>query len=189
MIVKTLLSLAVLGFAASMMVFGTSAVFTDVATNPGNTFATGNVDINTSLASDFITFSDMAPGDKVTQPLTVSNAGSLDLRYAVTSTTTEDTLAAQLDLTVKSDVTTCTNAGFGVDGTSLYGADDLGSVAGTAIFGNPAQGPHIDDKTLVGLASEVLCFQVELPLATNNTYQGLTTTATFTFDAEQTKNN
>ena len=172
-----------------MMAFGTNAVFTDAASNAGNTFATGNVDINTSPASAFITFSDMAPGDKVTQPLTVSNAGSLDLRYAVTSTTTEDTLAAQLDLTVKSGVTTCTNAGFGVDGTILYPAADLGSVAGTAIFGSPAQGSQAGDRTVVAAASEVLCFQVELPLSTGNAYESLTTTATFTFDAEQTKNN
>ena len=36
---------------------------------------------------------------------------------------------------------------------------------------------------------EVLCFHVSLPLATPDAFQLATTTATFTFDAEQTKNN
>jgi hypothetical protein len=37
--------------------------------------------------------------------------------------------------------------------------------------------------------SETLCFRVNLPLATGNGFQSATTTATFTFDAEQTANN
>jgi hypothetical protein len=95
----------------------------------------------------------MAPGDEVTNPITVTNGGSLELRYAVTSTTTENTLAGQLDLTIKTGVTTCTNGGFGASG------------------------------------NETLCFNVELPASTGDTFQGLNTTATFAFQAEQTSSN
>jgi hypothetical protein len=35
----------------------------------------------------------------------------------------------------------------------------------------------------------VLCFRVSLPLATDNTAQGISSAVTFTFDAEQTANN
>jgi hypothetical protein len=35
----------------------------------------------------------------------------------------------------------------------------------------------------------VLCFNVSLPSSTGNTYQGLTSTATFAFGAEQTSSN
>jgi hypothetical protein len=35
----------------------------------------------------------------------------------------------------------------------------------------------------------VLCFRVSLPLTTGNALQGITSAASFTFDAEQTANN
>ena len=38
-------------------------------------------------------------------------------------------------------------------------------------------------------ASDDLCVVADLPLATGNAYQNSTTTVTFQFDAEQTKNN
>jgi hypothetical protein len=119
----------------------------------------------------------------------VSNAGTLQLRYAVTSTTTENALAAQLDLTVKTGVTTCTNGGFATDGTVVYGPGDLGSTTGVNLIGDPGTGAQAGDRTLNAGANEVLCFRVSLPLATGNSFQGLTTTATVAFVAEQTANN
>lgn len=186
---KLLATVAVLAAFAALLSLSVLALFTDTASVPANTFSTGTVDISTSPASALVTFNNMAPGDQVTNPITVSNAGTLELRYAVTSTTTEATLAAQLDLTIKSGVTTCTNAGFGVDGTVLYGPADLGSTAGINVIGNPAQGAQAGDRTLAASANEVLCFNVSLPSSTGNAFQGLTTTATFAFQAEQTKNN
>jgi hypothetical protein len=131
----------------------------------------------------------MIPGDQVTAPITVSNAGTLQLRYALTSTTTENVLAAQLDLTIKSGVTTCTNGGFGTDGTVVYAAADLGNTTAVNVIGDPAQGSDVGDRTLNAAANEVLCFNVSLPGSTGNAFQGLTTTATFAFEAEQTTNN
>ena len=163
---------------------GTSyAAFTESEQVTANTFSTGTIDLTTAPTSA------VAPGDQVTAPLTVTNNGTLDLRYAVSSVTTEDVLAAQLDLTVKVGVTTCTDAGFGVDGTVLYGPGDLGLIAGVAIFGDPAQGAQAGDRTLTASANEVLCVNVLLPLSTGNASQGLSSTATFTFDAEQIANN
>src|SRR5947208_2531218 len=88
----------------------TQAVFTDSQAVTGNTFSTGNVDISTSPTSALVTFSAMTPGDKVTAPLTVTNAGSMDLRYAMSTTISgSTTLSDGLTLQVKSSVTTCTN--------------------------------------------------------------------------------
>jgi hypothetical protein len=92
-------------------------------------------------------------------------------------------------MTVKIGVTECTNAGFAADGTVLYGAADLGSSSGAAILGDAATGAQSGDRTLAAAASEVLCIQVSLPQGTGNTYQGLSTSATFAFHAEQTVNN
>jgi predicted ribosomally synthesized peptide with SipW-like signal peptide len=179
----------VLAAFVALLSISVLAVFTDTASVPANTFTTGTVDISTSPTTALVTFNAMAPGDQVTAPLTVSNAGTMQLRYAVTSTTTENVLAAALDLTVKSGVATCDNAGFGVDGTVVYATGDLGNTTAVNVIGNPAQGSQAGDRTLNASASEVLCFNVSLPLSTGNASQGVTSTAIFAFAAEQTANN
>lgn len=189
MLKRILATLVVVSAVASFAVFGSFAIFTDTQSVPNNAFSTGTVDISTNPITALVTFSGMAPGDEVTNPITVTNAGSLVLRYAVTSTTTENVLAAQLDLTIKTGVVTCTNAGFGASGTVIYGPGDLGSTAGTNVIGDPAPGAQAGDRTLAGSANETLCFNVKLPSSTGNSFQGLNTTATFAFQAEQTANN
>lgn len=169
----------------------TGAFFTDSQAVGNNTFSTGSVDLAATPATAAVTLANMAPGDTVTAPLTVANNGTLQYRYSLLSTATSSTpeLAAQLDLTVKTGVTTCTTAGFGGTGTVQYGPADLGSVAGVKVLSDAAPGAQTGDRVLAAGASEVLCVQVTLPNATGNTYQGKTTTATFNFDAEQTVNN
>ena len=94
----------------------TGALFTDTEAVGGNTFTAGTVDIAAAPASAVVSFSNMAPGDEAVGAVTVTNDGSLEMRYSITSTTTENTLAAQLDMTIKTGVTTCTTGGFDTDG-------------------------------------------------------------------------
>jgi spore coat-associated protein N len=179
------LALVSLGTGASSL-----ALFTSSGTVAANTFTTGTVVISTSPATALVTFASMAPGDAVTAPITVTNSGTLALRYAVSSVATNvDTkgLKDQLVLTVKSGVTTCTNAAYAADGTSLY-TGDLDSSAGLLV-GDATPGANAGDRTLAAAANDVLCFHVSLPLATGNLFQAASTTATFTFAAEQTVNN
>ncbi|MBA2382021.1 MAG: hypothetical protein H0V73_07915 [Chloroflexi bacterium] len=168
------------------------ALFTSTATVPANTFSTGSVSISTNPTTAMVTFSTMAPGDQVTAPITVSNNGTLDLRYAISSVATNADakgLKDQLILTVKSGVTTCTNAAYAASGTNLY-TGDLDSSAGL-IVGDATSGAQTGDRALPPTTgnTEVLCFNVSLPSATGNAFQSASTTATFTFAAEQTKNN
>jgi len=186
---KLVATIGVLALLVSVVSLSVLALFTDTTSVPANTFTTGTVDISTSPTTALVTFSTMAPGDEVTAAVTVSNAGTLALRYAVTSTTTENILAAELDLTIKSGVTTCTTAGFDTDGTVVYAAADLGNTTAINVIGNPTSGADAGDRALAASANEVLCFNVSLPLAATNAAQGLTTTATLAFVAEQTKNN
>jgi predicted ribosomally synthesized peptide with SipW-like signal peptide len=187
---RILVVLLLVGVVAAGLGVASNAIWTDSQAVDANVFSAGTVDISTNPATALVTYSGMAPGDEVTNPITVTNDGSLELRYAVTNTTTEDTLAAQLDLTIKTGVTTCTNAGFDTDGSVIYGPADLGSIAGIDVIGDPAQGVQGGERTLAGSGgNEILCFNVELPDATNDTFQGLTTTATVTFEAEQTSSN
>ncbi len=184
---RVLLTAAVVLLAAGALLISSLALFTDSATVGNNTFSTGTLDINATPASAVVTASGMAPGDQDTAPLTVSNGGSLDLRYAVESTTTENSLAQLLVLTIKTGVTTCSDASWQATGTTLY-SGRLGSTTTDAIIGSQATGADAGDITLAAGASQVLCINVTLPTSTT-TGQGLTTTATLDFLAEQTTNN
>ena len=169
----------------------TGALFTDSQDLGANSFTTGTLMLGLNPATALFAVSNMAPGDTVSKPLTVSNAGTLGLRYAVTGAATDPDakgLRNQLQFTVYSGLSaaSCTAGTFGA-GTVLFGPAALG--ASVAVFGNPAQGQQPGDRILAAATSEPLCFVAALPLSTDNTFQDATTTASFTFDAEQTQNN
>ncbi len=159
------------------------AIFTSTATVGANTFTSGTIVLGTNPATALLTAGSMMPGDTVNGSLVVSNTVTAQLRYAMTSSSTNADgkgLMNQIVLTVKTLGTSC--AAF--DGTALYG----GALASGA-FGNPAQGAQAGDRNLNAATNETLCFQANLPLSTGNAFQGATTTTTFTFSAEQTANN
>lgn len=154
------------------------AVFTDTAASTGS-FASGTIDITSSPAVAY-TVTSMLPGDASTATMTIANAGTAPLRYALTSTATT-ALGTALQLTVKTLGTNCAT----FDGTTVLAATALNGAA----IGSPTQGAQAGDRVLAAASSEVLCFRVSLPLATGNTLQGLTSALTLTFDAEQVANN
>jgi len=182
--------LAVAGLAVVSMSAGSIslALFTDQETVDG-TFSSGSILLDAVKIDGLtLTTSNMMPGSSVTDDVVVENDGSSQLRYSMsTSSTNADTkdLRSQLTLTVKTaDVVLggCTL----FDGTQLYSGALGASAAG---FGSSATGAQAGDRNLAAAANETLCFRVALPLATGNAYQSASTTTTFTFDAEQTANN
>jgi predicted ribosomally synthesized peptide with SipW-like signal peptide len=174
-VLALLLGLSVVSLGAGAM---SLALFTDSAASSG-TFASGTIDISSSPAVAF-SVSAMVPGDSQTAALTLANNGTAALRYTL-GTVATNTLGDALDLTVKTQGTSC--AAF--DGTTVLAATALDGAA----FGDPAQGAQAGDRSLAAGASEVLCFRVSLSLATGNAMQAQGSNATFTFDAEQTANN
>ena len=179
---------------STVAILVTGAIFTDTQSVGANAFQAGTVDISTLPTTALLAVDPMAPGDAIVDDLTVNNDGTLELRYAVKSTTTGSAvLAGQLDLTIWDEAAEGADANATCDatapGTVLYGPADLGSAAGTNVVGNPTLGDDAGDRALAAAASEVLCFKVSLPLASDNTYQGLLVSATFDFTAEQTANN
>jgi spore coat-associated protein N len=185
---RILVVLLLVGVVAASLGVASNAIFTDSADVDANVFSTGTLDISTSPTTALVIYSDMAPGDSTGgQSLTVSNDGSLDLRYAVTMTadnTDGKGLYAELDLTIREEGTDCTT----FDGNVLYGPAPF-LLTGNLI-GDPGQGADAGDRTLTtAVGSEVLCFKVDLPLDAPDTVQGASTTAVFTFEAEQTDNN
>jgi predicted ribosomally synthesized peptide with SipW-like signal peptide len=175
-LVVLLLGLAIASLGAGAF---SLAIFTDTAASDGS-FTTGTIDIATAPSTLF-TVTNIMPGDSGSATLTVQNNGSGQLRYAMSSSSTNpDTkaLRGQLDLSIKAGA--CPGAG-----AALYSG-----VLNGAAFGSNVAGPQAGDRTLNAASSEQLCFAWDLPLlTTGNAFQGATTTATFTFDAEQTANN
>jgi predicted ribosomally synthesized peptide with SipW-like signal peptide len=181
-------ALAILGLSAGQL---SLALFTDQESVDG-TFSTGSIILDDAQIDALtLTTSNIMPGDTVTDDVVVENDGTSQLRYSLsTSSTNADSKALRdvLTLTVKTvDVTTPGTPCDNFDGTSVLAATALG--ASTAAFGNPTAGSQAGDRTLNASANETLCFRVSLPSGTGNAYQSATTTTTFTFDAEQTASN
>lgn len=179
MLTKTRLLLSG-GALLALIWAGTFATFTDSGT-AGSTFTAGTVDLLLSGEEDdayaFTTLEmgNMKPGDVMYAPLTIANAGSLAFDYTMATTATNtDTLglAAQLTLGIRAVAVTC-------DATTYAASEDVMTASGAL------SAAAIATRTLAATASEVACFRVELPSASDNAFQGATTTATFTFSATQ----
>ena len=147
------------------------------------------VDIAVGLATLNTDLLTMAPGDASYLAVTVANTGKRSLRYAIASTTPEDFLATQIDLTIAADVATCDAAGFTADSEQLFRPGDLGHIQRVNVAGNSAFGHQDGDRTLGAAESEDLCLRIVLPLSTGNAYQGLSTAFTLDFISEQAAGN
>jgi predicted ribosomally synthesized peptide with SipW-like signal peptide len=173
-----------LGSLSALLWAGTFATFTDSGT-ADSTFTAGSVDLLLSGEADdayaftSIEMANMKPGDVKYAPLTVANNGSLGFSYTMsTSATNADSKALrdQLTLGVRKVANTaaCDSAGVGylasLDTMTASGALSAGAIA---------------SRTLTAGTSEVACFRIELPSTAGDTFQGATTTATFTFSATQ----
>ncbi len=171
--------------------FLTLALFTDQESVDAD-FTTGTIILDpVKIDALVLTAAGLMPGDVITDDVVVENDGNAELRYAMTTSSTNADLKALrgvLNLTIKTvDLTTplvpCDNFNGAL---TLY---DGAIGASTAFFGDPAPGDQGADRVLAGGANETLCFRVTLPATTGDSFQGATTTTTFTFDAEQTSSN
>lgn len=171
---------------ASALVVSGLGVFNDDEAVADNSLDAGTIDLSTSPVSSLLSLTSMFPGDALAAQLLVTNAGDGELRYAMSASVSEGVLSAGLSLTIKSGLTTCDITSMD---DALLGTVVVDATLASAGFGNPAQGLDAGDRTLAAGSSEALCFLVRLPLSADNSLQGLSTSATFAFSAEQTKNN
>src|SRR4051812_13408476 len=135
------------------------AIFTDQVNNTGNSFATGTIDLTVSPSTTFFSVSNMMPGDVSRKAVTVTNAGSSQLRWSVDSVSTSGTgnLQDQLD------------AQIGVMSSSSCATWDGVSPAPAATGSFASIG--WTNQTLTASASTNLCFRVSLPLSTGNAFR------------------
>lgn len=188
---KILASLALMALAlVAISLESTLARFTDSASSSGNTFSSGTLNLKLSDSNETVldavsaslVVTGLRPGGSSTaQPITLSNAGSLPLRYAMTTATAGSAaLAAELQLEIRTVGSGCSI----FTGTLIY----TGALTAAAI-GNPAVGSQAGDRAIAASGSDPLCFRVTMLSTAANAVQGATTTITFTFSAEQTANN
>lgn len=186
---RVVLGLGALGVAfAGAAGLASSALFSSQDTSSGNSFTAGTVALGTGQGSAVFTVSGMAPGDVEYGKVPVANDGSMELRYAMSSSSTNadakglaTTLTAKV-VAIASDATCDASAVSG--GTAIYSG-----ALGSAAFGSTTAGQQAGDRVLAAGTSEALCVAVTLPSATGNTVQGATTSTTLTFDGEQTHGN
>lgn len=169
---RILLSMLGFGLSAFLMGSATMAWFTDSTSNTDNTFTSGTIDIEATRPSEWTgTYSNMAPGQTISTVLTVSNAGTLTMKYRMFSAYTGDAgLAAALVLTVKDSANSTLYAG------PLSGFDL--SQAFTRDGGNVVAAGGQDPLTLT----------VVLPTSATNAVAGKSVTVTFTLQATQPEN-
>lgn len=195
----SILALAAVGVTS----LTTSALFTDQDSLTG-TISTGTV----VLAAEGVEFTmpvgGLAPGGTVVAPMTVSNTGSLELRYVLSvsaASTTPGTgtpgsgdLRTQLRARVLQDAT-CTLESSAAAPVLGDTQDLVGQEFGlpgdlTPIVGDPATGEQTGDRVLAGVTgAETLCVRVDMALGADNTFQNTAAELTFQLDSEQTVNN
>jgi hypothetical protein len=172
------------------------AVFTSSVTADANAFTTGTIVLGVSPATAILTSANLMPGDSVPAgtpgtAVTVSNAGTSTLRYAISGTSTDADnkhLNTVLLITIRQPDGNSGSACTAMTGNLLFGPAVV-PTAGVNMVGDPTQGQQSGDRSLSSSTNETLCFKASLPLGTGNAFQNTTSTYTFTFAAEQTANN
>ena len=125
-----------------------------------------------------LSLANMAPGDAVERSVTVSNAGTLPLRYAMTVIVADrETLGASMQLVVTT--TGDPDDGCGVGGDVIYS----GPLASAAI-GNPRLGPDFRDRVLDVGDSEALCLRATFLPPQGDNRQAIAESVSFRFSAE-----
>jgi spore coat-associated protein N len=134
----------------------------------------------------------LVPGAAAYHRITVTNLGSVALRYAATATSTSDQLASRLAIGVvalAAGATSCDASSYAA-GTpvSVTTALPFGSAAGTDVVGDPAAGAQDGDRVLAPSVAEDLCLQIAFPFGTQlgHAARGLTASTVVDFIAEST---
>lgn len=182
----------------------TSALFTDQDTLTG-TISTGSIVLEAGGVTFTMPVGGLAPGGSVAAPMQVTNAGSLELRYAVSvssavappadagAPTGDGDLRTQLRVRVYDDATCTldsTAAATPIGDTNPAGGPAFG-LPGTLvpIVGDPGTGADTGDRSLGATDAETLCVRADMALTADDTFQNTAAELTFQLDSEQTVNN
>ncbi|MEX5271592.1 TasA family protein [Kocuria sabuli] len=164
---RVLVPLAGLAAAAALAV-GSGADFTSNSVNSANAYTTGTLtQANSKANSAIFALDNLKPGDTLNGTVTITNSGSLPATFKLSETATNGfTTKSNLKLTI-------TEAG---SATPVW--------SGT--FGDLTTAGPKDLGTWEAGAAKTFVFSVTLAQSADNTEQGKTATATYSWNAVQT---
>jgi hypothetical protein len=188
---KVLLTALVIGAVSTGLGLGTYAVFTATTSNTGNSFAAGTVAISDNDSSTaMLALTNAKPTDSDTACIKLTYTGTLNSTVRLYGTVT-GTLPSYLTLTVTRGTDSapsfdsCTN--FTADATNYLGAGNgviyQGSLASyPATYAAGIVDP-IPGSPETWVTNEAHSYKYAISLDDNNAAQGLTGTASFTWEA------
>jgi hypothetical protein len=180
-----LIALLSLVFVSFLVVRTSRSAFSDTTDNQSNQWTAGSVVlVDDDLAAAMFTVSNMAPTDSQTECITVTYQGSLDASVKLYGALTAgDGLDDYLNLTIErgSGGTFGDCTGFSSTETVYTGTLDGFTTAHT----NFATGAGTWAPT-GGAPDDDMTYRFTVTLQDDNAAQGLTTTATFTWEAQNT---
>lgn len=198
---KILLSIGAIGAAASIAGLGTFASFSDTD-SASATISSGTVTIDLADpgANNRLNVgaSGMVPGDSLQRRVVLTNDGNQDLASVTLTTTAAASTLLTSDTTngLQMKIEKCGGAAGWRESASTpytYTCDAVlpGDNAGTrtsvlarrAILGNTISLASM--SSLTAGSSDDMVVTVDLPSGADNTFQGLSTTITYTFNATQ----
>ncbi len=191
--VKLLVSLGVLAAAASVAGLGTFATFTS-STSATHTVSSGTLTIALGASGPAnrlsVNATGVAPGDTIQRAFDLQNSGSIDLTAAPTLTTTAspssllDTDATNgLQMVIDKCSVAWTEAG--PPYTYTCSGTTTSALASRAVIGSNISMSNISDLVTAGAGPDHLRLTLTLPGTAGNTFQGLTSTLTYAFNATQ----
>lgn len=190
---KLLLSLGAVGAAAAMASLGTFAAFTST-TSASQSVTSGTVTIAlgaTGAATNRLTVNatGVVPGDTIQRSFDLSNTGNQNLAtLALTSTASPSSLLDTdavngLQMVVDKCSSAWTEAGTSPAFTYTCGGTNTTIISTRAVIGANLSLTGVSALTAAG--SDHLRITLTLPSATGNTFQGLSSTITYTFTGTQ----
>jgi spore coat-associated protein N len=182
---KLLLSIAVLGAAASIAGFGTFATFTS-STSASNTIASGTLSLTAPFSRLGTGASPIAAGDTMQRAIDLSYSGSINFGSATltTSATTSSGLDTDAVNGLQISIDKCSQAWTesGPPYTYTCGGSTSTVLASRALIGS---GIALSNLSLTSGATDHLRVTVNLPSAAGNTLQNQSSTISYTFTGVQ----
>jgi predicted ribosomally synthesized peptide with SipW-like signal peptide len=190
---KLLLSLGVVGLAASIAGLGTFATFTST-TSASQTVASGTVTIAlgaTGAATNRLTVnaSGIVPGDTMQRSFDLTNSGSQNLASVTLTTTASPSSLLDTDATngLQMVIDKCsvawTESGSSPAFTYTCGGSTSSVLASRAVIGSSLALSNLG-VTTAG-ATDHMRLTLTFPSAAGNTFQGLSSTLSYSFSGTQ----
>ena len=189
---KVLLSLSVLGAAGSIAALGTFAQFTS-STSAAQSAGTGTVTVGlgasgTSANRLSVAATDMAPGDTVQRSVDLANSGSIDLSGVTLTTAASPSSILDTDAVngLQVAVDRCSSA-WTESASAPYTYSCSGTVS-SVLASRPVIGSGVALSNVSSLApgaTDHLRVTLTLPSSADNSFQGKSSTITYTFTGIQ----